>query len=717
MKGITGIWVDPKNGTLWTQTSVGAREGSFTPFLWVDDESALDLPTESKVVAGRGEGVFSRRIEFSHFAGYQEFLSAHRGYPGLCPVRNAESLALVSNGWRMFADLLLGDLNRCQLDIETASSEEGVFSNARRKGDRVLAIGLRLGGRDVLLELEEDSDAAEKRLLQDFSDFLRKEDPDTLEGHNIYRFDLDYLRQRAKRHGLPCDWGRFGQQAVFRSSRLKVAERWVGFPRCDLPGRTVVDTYLLVQLYDLANRDLTAYGLKTVARHFGITPADGAGRTYIEGGAIDRIFREDREAFRAYLKDDLRETEGVANQLLPTYFAQTKNFPMTLQEILLRGTSQKIDLLFLEKYFRADAAIPDFTNESVPFEGGYTIGSAEGVYRKVLHFDVASLYPSLLLALGQNPRADHLGVFLPTLRKLREYRLRYKKLARDEKDPLLQTEYAARQAAYKIIINSFYGYLGFANARFGDVKLAAKITRQGRELLQKLIEAFPQWGCRVLEADTDGLYVEAPDYWDNPGELLAKASALLPEGIQLECDGSYVSMFCYKAKNYALYDGENIIVRGSALRSRGTEPFLRELTNNLIAYHLRGPEAESVVDPQKAWEQVHGAVCAGDFPIEKLAKSENLSQSPVAYVRARESEGRKPPRRASLEAALKKEEKLRAGDRVTFFISTKPKASDPDWKYSQPIEHFAPLTCTYDVKTYEKKLKDWRKRYLPDARG
>jgi len=37
----------------------------------------------------------------------------------------------------------------------------------------------------------------------------------------------------------------------------------------------------------------------------------------------------------------------------------------------------------------------------------------------VLHFDVASLYPSLLLAIGRNPRNDTLGVFIPMLRRLR----------------------------------------------------------------------------------------------------------------------------------------------------------------------------------------------------------------------------------------------------------------------------------------------------------
>jgi uncharacterized protein YceK len=45
---------------------------------------------------------------------------------------------------------------------------------------------------------------------------------------------------------------------VSQFSRLKVAERWIDFPRCDLPGRAVVDTYLLVQLYDITTARLTA---------------------------------------------------------------------------------------------------------------------------------------------------------------------------------------------------------------------------------------------------------------------------------------------------------------------------------------------------------------------------------------------------------------------------------------------------------------------------
>ena len=89
-----------------------------------------------------------------------------------------------------------------------------------------------------------------------------------------------------------------------------MAERWIDFPRCDLPGRAVVDTYLLVQLYDITAREMLAYGLKDVAIYFGITDEAGGGRTYIEGSRIQEVFRTDRARFLAYLADDLRETQG-----------------------------------------------------------------------------------------------------------------------------------------------------------------------------------------------------------------------------------------------------------------------------------------------------------------------------------------------------------------------------------------------------------------------
>jgi DNA polymerase elongation subunit (family B) len=604
---------------------------------------------------------------------------------------------------RLFADLSFTQLRRCQLDIETGS-EDGSFSDPTRPGDRVLAIGLRSGDDVRLLELAAPTDEAEKALLVELNCTLADLDPDTIEGHNLFKFDLDYLRQRAKRHKVPCAWGRFGQKAKFRSSRLKVAERWVDFPRCDLPGRTVIDTYLLVQLYDVTTRELVSYGLKDVAVYFGVTDEESADRTYIEGSEIARIFETDRARFRAYLTDDLRETRGIADLLLPTYFEQTKTFPILFQEATLRGNTGKIDLLFLEEYYHARQACP-VPPEVAPFEGGYTRSFQEGVFQHVLHFDVASLYPSLLLHLARNPRNDTLGVFIPLLTSLRTYRLKYKQLARTAETEELRAEYAARQASFKILINSFYGYLGFSGARFGDGELAAEVTRRGRELLQTLIDAFARHGCTLLEADTDGIYLSSPEHYENPEALLGRVTGLLPEGIELEFDGRYPAMFCYKAKNYALSDGRRIVLKGSALRSRGIEPYLKRLTDRMIR-HLLGLTPES---PLTLLEEYRAEIAARRLPVALLAKSEILSQSPEAYERLIAAGGK--PRRASAEVALQLSPRPRMGERVTYYITAKEKGKTSDWQRARAVALYDAEAAPYDPGYYLAKLDDWLERY------
>ncbi len=705
---VCGVWIDEQgHAHVSLATEAGERTealAEFHPFAWLRERPA-ELPPHAELAALAGDGLYPFLVH-TRTAPAHAALLKRIGTAGYDVLRPLECQFLLQKRRRLYDGLRFHQLRRCQLDIETAAAGEDHFSDPAQPGDRVLAIGLRFGDRTELLELVADTDDAERDLLQALNARLAAEDPDTIEGHNLFKFDLDYLRVRGKRLKVPCAWGRFGQKASFRNSRLKLAERWLDFPRCDVPGRAVVDTFLLAQLHDISSRELTAYGLKDLARHFGITTEEAEERTYLPGAQIQRAFHADRERFRAYLRDDLRETAGLGDLLLPTYFEQVKAFPTTLQEAALRGTSTKVDLLFLEEYYHRRAAIPGPV-EMATFEGGFSRSFQEGVFHDVMHFDVASLYPSLLLSMGRNPRSDSQGVFIPLLRQLRDYRLKYKALARTEPDPELRAEYAARQASFKILINSFYGYLGFSGARFGDGELAAEVTRRGRELLQALIEEFAKHDCTILEADTDGIYLASARWFAAPEELLAKVVGILPAGIELEYDGSYRAMFCYKAKNYALYDGEKVTVRGSALRSRGIEPYLKKLGDQLIR-HLLGAGAES---PLALAEEYRRRIAARAAEVRELAKSENLGQSAEAYEKFVAGGGK--PRRAAAEAALQLTPRPRLGDRVAYFIAPKQKGMTADWQRARPVEAFNPATAPYDPDYYLAKLDDWLERYGP----
>ncbi len=707
---LCGVWISPEGEAhqSW-ENGDGPRKcdtARFSPFVWALESAVEDLVVGASVTDLSGEADYNRLVRFEEIEDYRDWVKQKGRTGSIDWIRQLEQQYLLSIEGRLFRDMSFSNLRRMQLDIETACSEKGGFSDAKRPEDRVLAIGLQCGSNLDTLVLEERTDEGERELLEQLSDRFRDWDPDVVEGHNLFKFDLDYLKRRSQLLKTPLNWGRFGQKPKFRNSRLRVAERWIDYPRCDIPGRAVVDTYLLAQIYDITKRELMSYGLKDVARYLGVTPEDGGDRVYIEGSEIQYMFDDDRERFLDYLKDDLRETAGVSDLLLPTYFEQTKVFPTTLQEACLRGTASKVDLVFQEKYFHLNAACP-FPGESHSFAGGYTASFKEGVFKKVLHFDVASLYPSLLLLIGRNPIRDTEGVFIPMLQELREYRLKFKKLAQETDDASLAAEYTARQNSFKVLINSFYGYLGFAGARFGDAELASEVTAKGREILQTLIAFFEEAGCPPLEADTDGIYVEASGFFDEADALLARAQADLPEGIDLEYDGRYESMFCYKAKNYALLEGEKVIIRGSALRSRGVEPFLRDLTQKLIRF-LLGLDDK---DPAERANDVQAIIEAGDYPVERLAKSEILSQNPEAYRKKIEAGGK--PRRASAEVALKLGESVRMGDRVSYFIAPKEKGQTADWQRALPLEHFDKESAPYDPRYYVKKLDDWRKRYAP----
>lgn len=722
---LCGVWVDPDGkvhlSTVAAKSDGGnphsvrvgltapekpARSAGFThgetarvesvatlrPFAWLTTPPA-DASPGVTIEPLHGEGTFRHLAHTETLDAYSAFLKAMKTSSELDVIRPLENQFLLQQRLRLFEALSFAELRRCQITVRTSMSEGGA-ADVTDPEARVLGIGLRQGGVDRILLLEEESAAGEKALLEKFNATLRELDPDVIEGHNVFKAHLDYLRQRGRWHKVPPLWGRFGQKASFRSSRLKVAERWIDFPRCDLPGRAVVDTYLLVQLHDITARELTAYGLKEVAIAYGITSED---RPAAEATGPD---------LAALLAEDLRETQGLAALLLPTYFEQTRTFPILLQEATLRGTTAKIDLLFLEEYYHARQSCP-IPPEVQPFEGGYTKSFREGVFRHVLHFDVASLYPSLLLQIGRAPKNDTLGIFIPLLKRLREYRLKFKLLARSAPTPEERSEAQARQTNFKILINSFYGYLGFSGARFGDGELAAEVTRRGRELLQALIDEFTKHGCVILEADTDGIYLSSESYAERPDALLALVAPILPAGIELEFDGSYRAMWCYKAKNYALYDGEKIILRGSALRSRGIEPYLKKLSDRLIHF-LLGATTES---PMALVDEYRRQILTGAIAIEELAKSETLSQNPDAYERWIAEGGK--PRRASSEAALQLVPRPRMGDRVSYYITAKAKGRTSDWQRARPRALHDAATASYDPVYYTDKLDDWLVRYGP----
>lgn len=613
---------------------------------------------------------------------------------------------MVSTGTTLFKGLAFNDLRCLALDIETFCSDDFEFSNPGRDEDRIISIALKDShGEEIVLRGDR---LPEAELLRALNDHIRHCDPDVITGHNIFRFDLDYIGKRAQRLGISLNWGRNGSPVhISPNARWNLDERVIDYPRWNVYGRHIVDTNFLVLLYDIGRRSLESHGLKQVARHFGIAAEN---RTYLDGDAISGSFSSDPEQLYRYNLDDVRETLALYRIVAYPWFLQTRMFPFLFQTCPLRGNATRINALFLREYLHRGHAIPAHTASATGFEGGYTELAKQGVCGPIVHCDVASLYPSLMLAYRLGPARDSLGLFLPMLAELRRFRLEAKQAARESTAEADRHYWDSLQQVFKVLINSFFGYLGTAQHNFSDPEAAAEVTRLGRVTIRNMISLLQQEGAEPVEVDTDGIYFRPPKGCDTEEQelaLIGRISAELPPGIDVEMDGRYRSMFAYKAKNYALleYDGR-IIIKGSSLKSRGIERYLREFMRDMIALLLEGNAA----GVENLYAGYIDRIRSRQPDIAWIARTETLNESPATYQEKLRLGKRNPS--AALEIASASGHTYRAGDQISYYVSGSDKNAIA-YENCKPASAFDPVHPDINTAYYVEKLRHLKNRFEP----
>ena len=278
---------------------------------------------------------------------------------------------------------------------------------------------------------------------------------------------------------------------------------------------------------------------------------------------------------------------------------------------------------------------------------------------------------------------------------------------RAERDPAKQHHLQALQNTFKILLNSFYGYLGFAQGHFADFDAAARVTQIGRDLLKKMIDWLNAHGAQVIEVDTDGIYFVPP--WrqrSSIGQTLQKDLAKeLPAGIDVEIDEQFDAMFSYKAKNYALLtkDGD-VIIKGGALKSRGLEKFQRVFLEEMIKMIMQG-KPEAIADLRNEFEQ---KIRNREWKIDMLMKTDTLQDSLDKY-RAKIA-GSARNRAAAYELALASGRNYKPGDQISYYIKATPKKV-PAYEAAKLASDFDPQNRDENVDYYVAKLDDLVKKF------
>ena len=664
----------------------------FHPFVWADSD-VVDLGLEAEKL--EGDLRYGWRITVDSWkeliALRNGLKNAGRDYFALSdPVQHY----LTATGRTLFKELPFEELKRMQLEVLSFSEGED---------DHLMSIALsdNTGWEELIVVDPKDVEKSEHAAIKRLTTLIKERDPDVIEGHNLFRFDLPYLVARAKKVKTKLDWGRSGGFLRSRPSRLQIAEKTIDYPKFTVEGRHFVDTFLLAQFYDVGMRTLSGFERADVARHFGFCDTEEV--STLAGKELQRAYIDKDKRFRERALCAVRETRAVSELLSPSYFIQAQIFPYNYQDVIVRGNATRINALFLREYFRQRHSIPEMPMVR-GFEGGYTDIFFTGVARNVWHCDVASLYPSIMLQFDCFPVTDKLQIFRHLLTDLRTFRLESKADMRAAKDPARQRYFHALQNTFKILINSFYGYLGFAQGSFADFDAAARVTQIGRDLLKKMIDWLNAQGAKVIEVDTDGIYFVPPDKIDI-GELRKGLAKELPPGIEVEFDEQFEAMFSYKAKNYALLTkGGEVVIKGGALKSRGLEKFQRVFLEEMIKLLMEG-KPEAIVDLRNSFEtKIRGR----EWNIDMLMKTDTLQDSLEKYRQKIAGSARN--RAAAYELALASGRNYRPGEQISYYIKATPKKVAA-YEAAKLASDFDPKNRDENIDYYVAKLDELVKKF------
>ena len=579
------------------------------------------------------------------------------------------------------------------VDIECNSST-GKFPDADVKGDACfqIAVSLTHFGTDVPYDKtcfcykKTDSDLdgcviksyeTEREMLMAFKEYLMEKDIDIITGWNIFGFDLEYIMKRAVMTG--CD------QTFYEMSKMKNHSCELVYKKLSSSALGDNDLKILPMpgrfIFDLFHEVKKGYKLDSYK-------LDNVSKLYLGDNKIDM---PPKEMFARFVEEDpvkLREVAEycIKDTLLPHRLLSKLSILVNLLEmakatwvplcyLVERGQQIKVFSLLTKKAREMGFMVPTISwgqYSAEGYEGATVLDAQKGAYyTPITALDFEGLYPSIMMAhnlcyssmvmdskyenipgityetFGFYKFAQDVPSLLPSiLLELKQFRKQAKK-DMAQSTGALKEMYNGKQLAYKVSMNSVYGFTGAAKGMLPCVQIASTVTLKGRSMIDEtkayVEKNFP--GSKVRYGDTDSVMVEfdvgnrtgkeAIEYsWEIGERAAEECTKLFKAPNNLELEKVYCPYFLYSKKRYAAKlwtkgkDGnmnmDYIDVKGLQLVRRDNTPHMREVCKELLDVVLEssdtGPPKELAL--QRAIELIEG-----DVPNEKLILSQGLSDS------------------------------------------------------------------------------------------
>lgn len=522
----------------------------------------------------------------------------------------------------------------------------------------------------------------EREMLHAFQKYLHKKDVDIITGWNIFGFDMEYIYRRAQINMCHPEFFNMGKLKDTESELVikKLSSSALGdnlLKLLPMSGRFIFDMFHEVK----KGYKLDSYKL------------DNVSKLYLGDQKIDMA---PKEMFARYREEDpvkLREVAEycIKDTLLPHRLMKKLCTLLNMIEmakatwvpanfLVERGQQIKVFSQLTKKARELGFMVPTIRWGSIPeepYEGATVLEAQKGAYyTPITALDFEALYPSIMMAdnlcyssyvmddrkYGAIPgityetfnvgdRTYKFAQGVPTLLPeiLRELKTFRKQAKRDmaAATGFAKEVYNGKQLAYKISMNSVYGFTGAGKGILPCVPIASTTTCRGREMIEQtkayVEKNFP--GSKVRYGDTDSVMVEfdvgdrkdeeAVAYSWEVGERAAEeCSALFKKPNNLELEKVYWPYFLYSKKRYAAklwtkgkddkMHMDYIDVKGLQVVRRDNTPHLRECCKELLDVVLTssnpGPPKE--LAKERAIE-----LLSGDVPNHKLILSQGLSDS------------------------------------------------------------------------------------------
>lgn len=320
-------------------------------------------------------------------------------------------------------------------------------------------------------------------LLNKFMDFIIKTDFDVMAGWYSSGFDWPYITNRAKKLRVNMD----------KISRIPTQR--VGPTR--VPGRILADMLDLFKDWSKPLGQQPAYDLKSISKD----PRFG-GFAYADYGESipELIASDDWETLVQYSLNDVISLATIDEKcgIFKFYEGVRHLAGIKLDDCLMKTR-------IIETFLMRNCKYPLPTrkmHEKEDFEGAYVVQPTMGIHEWVGGFDLAALYPTIIVAYNISP--DAFNMIPTTIVKMmaERERLRAMRLAGEGGESLATTE-----QSLKYIINSFYGVMGYKSFKLFDMECAKRIPALGQQINKGIHAFLSSKGFTIDYGDTDSSYI------------------------------------------------------------------------------------------------------------------------------------------------------------------------------------------------------------------